>query len=517
MVKNARKGMLLGAAGLVAGVALGAMGMMSLRGGDGPYATSPAATRSMGAASASAPAGPSTYVTALSVNCEMAPILPNGGDGDGQVNLQSRAATATGSEVAALILSGKEAAAAGRQRDAEISFLNACRNAAVLQEGDGIPLADAMYQLGRHYATVAAFGSPKAKELLPRAERLYSASLEGYRARLGPTHEKTKFAQEGLITVRQGTGTAVAGNSAPATAAAPAAPAAPAPAAMPAPAPAPAPVAAPPAPTPAPAPAPVAAATTPAPAAKPAPAPAPLAAAPTPVPAPKTAPAPVAAARPAPAPAPQAAAPAAAPPAPVATADAADKPAQPRRTSPSFNCAQARSTTEKLICGDEELARMDRELGAMHQRAREASADPRAFQRNSDVEWQRREDTCRDRECLRRWYAERRAQLSAASSNAAPAARAAAADPTKARSDAKTPTPAEQQQAPRPRRAAARTATADASPAEQAAPAPVARPARPARVAPQDQEFEAPPPRSSAMGANPGDAPTAEGSAGAAE
>lgn len=471
MVKNPRKGMVLGAAGLVAGVALGAMGMMSLRGGDGPYASSPPSTRSMGAASAPAPA--STFVTAVSVNCELAPMLSQGGDGDGQVALQARPAAASGSEVGSLILGGKEAAAAGRQRDAEVSFLNACRNAAVLQEGDGIPLSDAMYQLARHYATVAAFGAPRAKDLLQRAERLYSASLEGYRARLGPTHEKTRFAQEGLITVRQGTGGTVMANAAPA-APAPAAPAAPAPAAPAAPAPAPQ------------AAAPVA------------PAPAPVAAAPAPVPAPVPAPAPVAAA-PVPAPAP---APAPAP--------------QARRTSPSFNCAQARSVTEKLICDDEELARADRELGALHQRAREASADPRAFQRNSDAEWAKREATCRDRECLRRWYAERREQLSAQASTPA-ATRPAPAPAASPRPQATTPAPGTEQPQPQPRarRAPPRTATADASP--ELAPAPPARP----RPLPEPSEVEPgyvpPPPRSSAMGANPGAAPTAEGSAGSTE
>lgn len=482
MVKNPRKGMVLGAAGLVAGVALGAMGMMSLRGGDGPYASSPAAARSMGAASAPAPA--STFVTAVSVNCELAPMLANGSEGDGRVALQSKPAAASGSEVASLILSGKEAAAAGRQRDAEVSFLNACRNAAVLQDGDGVPLSDAMYQLGRHYATVAAFGAPKGKDLLQRAERLYSASLEGYRSRLGPTHEKTKFAQEGLITVRQGTGGTVTASAAPAAAA-------PAPAV-----PAPAPEAAAPAPV-VPAPAPVAA--------PPVPAPAPVAAAPVPGPVPVPAPAPVAKAAPAPAPAPVAAASAPTPaPAP-----------QARRTAPSFNCAQARSVTEKLICDDEELARADRELGALHQRAREASADPRAFQRNSDAEWAKREATCRDRECLRRWYAERREQLSAQASTPA-ATKPAPAPAASPRPQATTPAPATEQPQPRVRRAPPRTATAEASP--ELTPAPPARP----RPLPVPSEVEPdyvppPPPRSSAMGANPGEAPTAEGSAGSAE
>jgi hypothetical protein len=176
--------------------------MMSLRGGDGPYASSPPPTaRSMGAAPAS-----TAFLTAVAGNCDMAPMLPAAGNGDGRESLQARPAAASTSEVASLILAGKEAAAAGRQRDAEIDFLNACRNAAALQDGDGIPIADAMYQLGRHYANVGAFGAPRSQELFQRAERLYSASLEAYRARYGDGHEKTRFAQEGLKSVQQATG-----------------------------------------------------------------------------------------------------------------------------------------------------------------------------------------------------------------------------------------------------------------------------------------------------------------------
>jgi hypothetical protein len=247
MVKNSRTGLMVGVA-LLAGVAAGAVGMMSLRGGDGPYAASPApATRSLGAASAS-----TAFVAAVAGNCEMNPVLPSAGSGDGSESLQQKPGTAGSSEVASLILSGKEASASGRQRDAEIDFLNACRNAAQLQDGDPIPLADAMYQLGRHYANVAALGGSKNKDLFQRAERLYSASLEAYRARYGEDSEKTKFAREGLVTVQQATGgkapTAIAKARPPAPAAAPSAPAAnvaTAPASAPlAAAPAPAPVAA---------------------------------------------------------------------------------------------------------------------------------------------------------------------------------------------------------------------------------------------------------------------------------
>lgn len=201
MVKNSRKSLLF-ALGLVLGVAAGAVGMLSLRDGDGPYTggTPLPSTRSMGAPASTA------FVAAVAGNCEMAPVLPSAGNGDGREVLQGKPGAASDGEVASLVLSGKEAAAAGRQRDAEIDFLNACRNAATLKDGDPIPLADAMYQLGRHYANVAALGGSRNKDLFQRAERLYSASLEGFRARYGEDHEKTKFAREGLITVQQATG-----------------------------------------------------------------------------------------------------------------------------------------------------------------------------------------------------------------------------------------------------------------------------------------------------------------------
>ncbi len=91
-------------------------------------------------------------------------------------------------------------------------------------------------------------------------------------------------------------------------------------------------------------------------------------------------------------------------------------PAQQKRSAAmrfnlSFDCAKARSTTEKMICSDAELARLDRELGRIYARARNSTSDRAAFRRQKDREWQRREATCRDRECLLRWYAQRREQL----------------------------------------------------------------------------------------------------------
>jgi len=227
MALNWQKGVLF-----VGGVALGASAaVLGVMGWDDEHdAEGAQPARSMGAPAAAASA-PSA--TALADECDLKPILPRKADDDGRVALQARPAAGSEGEVATLILDGKEAAAANRQRDAEILFLNACRNAARVQ-GDPLPLANAMYQLGRHYANVAAFGGQPAKELFGRAERLYSASYLAYQAKLGPEHEKTRFAEEGLKTVQQVTGRSgpvVPSAQAPASAAQAAAAPQPAPAA----------------------------------------------------------------------------------------------------------------------------------------------------------------------------------------------------------------------------------------------------------------------------------------------
>lgn len=413
MAMNWKTGTLF-AAGLALGIAAGVAGVLSLNnGGAAPASASP--TRAVGAPAAAKASATPVATGGPGPRCtELAPLLAKGPDGDGRESLQKAGPAVGAGDISALLLKGKEAAAGKRPRDAEILFLNACRTAQAANAG-GLPAADAQYQLARHYANAAAFGAARPRELYERANRLYSASLQIYEARHGASHERTKFAREGLITVQQVTGVLP---PLPTPAAVQARPAAPAPApkvvaaAPAAPVAAPAPVA-----EPAPAPAPVArVAPAPAPALAPAPAPAPVAKAP-PAPAPKPAPAVV----PAPAPEKEQVATAPVKPAPEPT----PAPAPRRTTSPSFNCAQARSTTEKLICGDEELARLDRDLGRLHQRAKEAAPDRRAFQRASDAEWQRREDTCRDRECLRNWYAERRQELSAAAAAPRPVERPA--------------------------------------------------------------------------------------------
>jgi len=62
----------------------------------------------------------------------------------------------------------------------------------------------------------------------------------------------------------------------------------------------------------------------------------------------------------------------------------------------------------------------------VYARAKNAAADDAAFRRQNSEEWRRREATCRDRECLLRWYANRHDQLINSMQEQGPAAPAVA-------------------------------------------------------------------------------------------
>ncbi|MEO7391756.1 MAG: hypothetical protein ABIU58_06250 [Ramlibacter sp.] len=280
----------------------------------------------------------------------MQPTLPVAGAKDGQYLVKADLSANKSTDAASFLVLGKEAAAAARWRDAEVAFLMSCRLAAQFKGESSVETADARYQLGRHYAQAAQMGAVEARraELVRRSESLYSESLRSYLTLYGQGHEKSRFAAEGLAGLQQ-----KVAHSQKAT---------------------------------------VASAETkkPVDSAPPAAVNKPVSPAPAPTePAPHT-PRKVEVAR-------------AEPPAPRTDV--------PPRARPSFDCARASSRTERLICSDAELAQLDRKLGQLHARARHDSADPAAFRRRSEDEWRRRESTCRDKECLLDWYAERREQL----------------------------------------------------------------------------------------------------------
>ena len=292
--------------------------------------------------------------------CGLQPAAPVAGQKDGNFLMHGDLSGTVATDTTRFIVAGKEAAVAGRPRDAEVAFLMACRVADKFRGTGSVESADAKYQLAWHYEWLARAGGLAAganrAELLKRADGLYSDSLKVYLARFGQNHEKARFAADGLAAVQQ-----ILANGPPIQRSSPA-------------------IGRP------------AEATVARKASQPA--------SPTGQRISRTAHAPV--------PKPQ--------PGGVELAQAAPsagrQPGAAQRPRPSFDCSKARSVPEKMICSDAELARVDRELGRVYAQAKSSASNSPAFQRQNNAEWRRRESTCRDRDCLLRWYAHRRDQLS---------------------------------------------------------------------------------------------------------
>lgn len=283
--------------------------------------------------------------------CQVQPDIAAASEKDGQFPFQSDLSGLTANEIGSFTVIGRESASAGRPRDAETAFLMACRLAEKFKGSGSVESADVKYQLGGHYAALAREGLSGAvevrAEMLGRAQGLYTDSLNAYREMFGEAHEKSRVAAEGLATVRQLLAQARPSSESSAVVTAGRA-SEPASPSVPG-----------------------RSAVSPAPGATP-PRKTELAKL---VPPPRNTPVPVA------------------------------------RLKPSFDCRQARSIPEKMICSDAELAQLDRELGRIYARARNATANQAAFRRQQNQEWLRRESSCRDRDCLLRWFETRRDQL----------------------------------------------------------------------------------------------------------
>jgi hypothetical protein len=80
-----------------------------------------------------------------------------------------------------------------------------------------------------------------------------------------------------------------------------------------------------------------------------------------------------------------------------------DGDAEPRST-------RAMGSAAALVRSDPDLARIDRDLQRLHAQASSVSRDPSGMRQRDERAFAQR-DACRDEGCLRRWYAQRRAQL----------------------------------------------------------------------------------------------------------
>jgi uncharacterized protein len=77
----------------------------------------------------------------------------------------------------------------------------------------------------------------------------------------------------------------------------------------------------------------------------------------------------------------------------------------------SFDCSKSKSTSEKLICGDALLSKLDDKLDTLYKREKASAPDPVAFSKYSLQRWKDRETSCNDKACLIDWYEQRKNEL----------------------------------------------------------------------------------------------------------
>jgi uncharacterized protein len=111
------------------------------------------------------------------------------------------------------------------------------------------------------------------------------------------------------------------------------------------------------------------------------------------------------------------------PPAPRPAPAPADRPAQvsppPRAAtvSPSFNCRRASSRSERMVCGSDRLASLDREMSSQFYSAlSRASGSARAELRRSRDAFLRTRERCADAACVEQSYLARMDEIRAIAS-----------------------------------------------------------------------------------------------------
>lgn len=74
----------------------------------------------------------------------------------------------------------------------------------------------------------------------------------------------------------------------------------------------------------------------------------------------------------------------------------------------SFDCRLAKSLPERLICSDDELSSLDDEILKLHTEAKQYAEDKMQFKEEVRKAWLDREENCKNKSCLIKWYDYRR-------------------------------------------------------------------------------------------------------------
>lgn len=98
--------------------------------------------------------------------------------------------------------------------------------------------------------------------------------------------------------------------------------------------------------------------------------------------------------------------------------------------SASFDCAKASSATERLICGDESISKLDEQVASAYKQALENSTDKVAFKK-TQFDWLKQQGACKNAECLKQVYQTRINELGEKSFTSAPTTQSSASSSKK--------------------------------------------------------------------------------------
>jgi uncharacterized protein len=155
---------------------------------------------------APAPPVPTTPTPVVAAStCPSQALAATTGERDGQFRLDAVGASSAQADASAFLAVAREAADEGRQRDAEVAYIAACRIAEQASGARSAPLADVKSLMGQHYVQLAAReGGDEARQgLLQRASSLFSESAGAYAAALGRNASKTRMAEQRLASVNE--------------------------------------------------------------------------------------------------------------------------------------------------------------------------------------------------------------------------------------------------------------------------------------------------------------------------
>lgn len=137
--------------------------------------------------------------------CELPPLIPPGNARDGHASAEHPFPGGPRERAKVFLRQAQDAAARGRQRDAEVALLATCRELQAASTRPTVPLARVLGMLGDRYAAAAAAEPPSAlrEQLAARAREVLDLGAQAYASALGPNSSRSRQARQRVAMLEE--------------------------------------------------------------------------------------------------------------------------------------------------------------------------------------------------------------------------------------------------------------------------------------------------------------------------